>query len=57
MANFCGSAEGTLGAMVQDQNGNQYILSDAHVLAIGLNGYLARILVRRLLNPMFYYRH
>lgn len=37
---WCASQWGTLGALVRDQNGNQYILSSAHVLALGVSGYI-----------------
>jgi hypothetical protein len=36
---FCTNEEGTLGALVADQNNNQYILGAAHVLAVGPAAY------------------
>lgn len=38
--NYCGLGEGTLGSLVQDQNGVQYVLSDGHVIELGPYGYL-----------------
>jgi hypothetical protein len=37
----CSNINGTLGAIVSDQSGTQYILSAAHVLALGKTGILA----------------
>ena len=37
----CLAYGGTLGALLQDAAGTQYILSDAHVLALGPTGYYA----------------
>ena len=39
-SSYCNLAEATLGALVQDQNGAQYILGPGHVLALGPNGFL-----------------
>lgn len=38
---MCFSQLGTLGAVVADQNGTQYVLSAAHVLALGASSFLA----------------
>lgn len=40
-ATRCYGFPGTLGAVVADQNGNQYVLSDSHVLAVGATSFLA----------------
>jgi hypothetical protein len=36
----CTNVEGTLGALLQDQNSNQYVLSAGHALALGLTGWI-----------------
>jgi hypothetical protein len=37
----CVNEQGTLGALIADQNNNQYILGAAHVLALSSTGYFA----------------
>jgi hypothetical protein len=47
----CSVYAGTLGALIADSNGNQYVLGAAHVLALGSTGYLASGSAEAIIQP------
>lgn len=47
----CRDEQGTLGGLVADQNGIQYILGAAHILALGPSGYFASGSAEAIVQP------
>jgi len=52
--NACWNNDATLGALVADQNGTQYILGSAHVLAMGPSGYFGNGSGQPIIQPQLF---